>query len=682
MRKFGLNVTKAVMRQTQFAICNFQFSICNPLRPKATLNSPPTIHLSHCFKVLFSVMILLSGLAAAAPATELRPDELPRLINDAKGRFAPVTERRLAEARMALQAAVDTLNRRLDREGANGQAWREYLGVDVIQQETAKAGAADAARLWTVRKRFVGGHAGLEKDVFTDVRTTLTTFAQAVEDLANANLRNDFDTHLAGLAESVESYLAGQGEESWEQIARHLGWLEQHDQVASLVAAVRGCLSRANLAVHVSEKVIDAYIGASIDETGPVQDVILGTRISGTGRTIGKVTASLVPDDVCGRVQVDMIATNHAQTVGSKGSVRIYQNNRTEFHAWKQVLVGQGTLDSLPARSTASTSAQLTGMATDFRSRLLDSVARRAACRQMQKQKQQANRIAESHQCRRLNRQLDDEVAAQLAETNAELGERFFYPLTRYDAFPRRFDSRTDEDQLAIVLEEAGRQQLGADVDPPPFVQGTDLAFQLHRSALENYAAEVLAGKTLTAEEISEAFRKLSGDTRQDDESESPDNITIVLAAVKPISLRFDAGVITLTIRGRRFISGRTAYPAMNVSLRYRLEQVGSGLRATLLTDFTDDQHEIVPPRLANGGPGRLNGREVTLRGMLAQRLARDLRKEFSYDGITLDGKLSVLGKLSVVQLVADDGWLTFACRQPDTPGQIDDGSRAAKIAN
>ena len=57
--------------------------------------------------------------------------------------------------------------------------------------------------------------------------------------------------------------------------------------------------------------------------------------------------------------------------------------------------------------------------------------------------------------------------------------------------------------------------------------------------------------------------------------------------------------------------------------------------------------------------------RETALRRLLLSRLERDLDKEIAYDAVNFAGQLSSLGKMNVVQLAADDGWLTFACRQP-----------------
>ena len=62
-----------------------------------------------------------------------------------------------------------------------------------------------------------------------------------------------------------------------------------------MVQGIRRRLSQPNLYVNLTEELIASGAGRSIDETEPVRDVILGTQISGSGRTIGQVLIKLIP---------------------------------------------------------------------------------------------------------------------------------------------------------------------------------------------------------------------------------------------------------------------------------------------------------------------------------------------------------------------------------------------------
>ena len=616
-----------------------------------------------CFPALVA---LLAGASAsgravlrAAETANLAPQELPALIRGAKGRFRPMTQRRVDQARETLQQAADALKRRLDQQGANGEAWKQYLHWNILEEQSAEGTAPDPEKLRRVLRRFVGNHDGLEMPVFTEVRSALAAYAQSLDDQAAPNLQQEFETRLDALADAVAAQLAGPSREHCEQIAENLGWLEARGQVEEAVSAVRQSLSRPNLFLRVSDDAIAAFIQKPVNETGPVSDVILDTKICGTGRTVGRLTVSLLPNDERGVAELEMVATNRSETVGYNGPVRIFQNNQARLHGRKRVIIDGAGFRALPAESTVETSSRLTGLATNLRLPLLDRVVRRMACRKYQQQKELASRIAEERQRLRLNRQLDRQLEAELERANAELAKRFFHPLERFDASPRQLKTRTRRNQLLLSLQQATVYQLGASDDPPPLVDDTDLAFQLHESAFNGFAAQALAGKTLTHSEVTGLVQELVGGPDETEKGSRADDVAITLAEVKPVTLRIDDGEVELTVRGQRFVARKRSHPPMNVTVRYRVEHAGGGARLTRSGEL-----EIVPPRFAAEGRGRFSGREIAIRRLLRNRLGRDLDKEFVAESIRLEGELSALGRMSVVQLTADDGWLTFGCRQ------------------
>ena len=618
-------------------------------------------------RIAFFTTTLLALLLAAALETPAIADtatseqpRLPAMVRAAGDRFRPFTSRDLEASRSALRQAVAALDYRLDREAANGRDWREYLELRTLEEQLPHAAKPDPETLRRLHSRFVGGSAGLETRVFIDVRAALAAFIQVVEDSADGSLRQDFEAHVDALADALQASIDRPDEANRRQIAQHLGWLERHRQVEWLVAAVRQANSRPNLRFCVSEKAIAALASASIDETSPVREVVLDSTVRGTGRTVGTITASVLPDEDRGMLELEMVATNRSRTVGYNGPVRVYQDNQTELHGRKRVILDSQGLRSLPAESTASAESRVTGIKTNFRSDALDAFVRSVACRRIREQSDLAEQIVETRQQCRLNQRLDRDLDAKLAEGNTQLAEKLFGPLHGYDVFPRRFDVKSRSGQLLIDVEQATSSQLGAPDEPPPLLAQSDLAFQMHFSSVENLAAGLLAGETLSATRIDQLIQEITGARADDEKQTAADDVAIRLADDRPLVLEIDDGAVALTVRGRRYIARNQSYPAMDVSIRYQLQAAQGGLRATLL-----GEPEIVPPRFAEEGSNRLSAREAALRRLLLNRLNRDLRKEIFSDGITLTGSASVLGKLRVVQLVADDGWLTLACKQP-----------------
>jgi hypothetical protein len=621
-------------------------------------------------KALTSVCVVLLIWAATSPLSVRAAErvaaaragtsaDLTQIVREAKAQFHPVGERDVAEARKSLEKSLVALERILGAP-AVAQQWKDFLGWRTIEEQLAPGRSPDPEQLRRVRQRFVGDYAGLEMRRFTDVRTALGKYAQALEDAANPTLRRDFELHLDALADAVQSYLAAPDRKLADRIAADLGWLECRSQADSAVAAVRRRLSHPNVLIYMPESMLAASFRRHIDETGPVQDVILGTQIYGTGRTTGSLSPALAPRDDQAAVRIEMTAVNVANTVGYNGPVQVYQHNRAELYGQKRIVLDRDGLRTLPAESSAAIESQVTGLEASCRCYLIRGMVRRKAYRRVYCQKAQADRIAEDHQRQRLNEQLDRDVDARLAESNAELKEKVFHPLARHDIVPRQLATRTHGNQLLVLAELATADQLGAANRPPPPTRGTDLVLQVHESLAENYSAAALGGKTYTAEQLAALIERVTQESSDaGGRNANGENVTITLDDVKPVTLRIEAGTAALTLHGRQYVARNQGYPPMDVTVRYRLEQVDGGLRLTRA-----DELKIVPPRFRGDGPHQLSLREATLRRLLENQLQRQLPPQLFYDGITLEGQLSALGKLNIVQSVAENGWLTLKCRQ------------------
>jgi hypothetical protein len=595
--------------------------------------------------------------SVSSPGSIPTQESLPALIRAAKPDFRPVTEQQVAQARDSLQTALSSMQRLLGREPVKRDAWNAYLRWNVLEQQLS-AQSPDAGQLRHARKPFVGKHVGLEIEQFRAVRHALEDYAQTLEDRSNRTLQREYEAHLERLAQALEAYLGDPRGESVQEIASSLGWLERRGQADTVVGAVRSALSRPNLFMQLSGNAIAMLVYTSIDETAPVKDVILGTRILGTGRTVGHVSAMIVPNDEVGTVRIEMQATNRSKTIGYSDPVRIYQNNRTNFIGSKQVVIDRAGIRTLPTVSIISAESDLTGLGTTLQNGMVDRMVRRKARQRVDAQDRRANSIVEKRQRRRFSERLDGVVDAQIAECNRQLCERLLWPLIRNDVFPRQFDTRSSREQIEIALQFSGVSQLGAPCNPVALAANTDLAVQVHHSAFENLAADLFAGRTVTAEELMEGAG-VAVDQADGGGDSTEQRVAITLTEVDPATLRIDDNVVALTIRGQRYVVRKRAYPPMNITVRYHLEPTGGGLRATRLGAV-----EIVPPEIEQGIRTRYSMRERAFQRLLRNRVDRRWRKEYVRDGITLAGDLSALGKLNIVQLVADDGWLTLACQR------------------
>jgi hypothetical protein len=134
--------------------------------------------------------------------------------------------------------------------------------------------------------------------------------------------------------------------------------------------------------------------------------------------------------------------------------------------------------------------------------------------------------------------------------------------------------------------------------------------------------------------------------------SESEEPWSILFANQRPVSVSFEDGGFTATVRGLEFTSGESAYGAMNITTRYKFESTDEGVLMRRQGDL-----EILPPGF-DPENDRLTADQSALREILIRRLGEVLKPEIRGEGIELPGELVRAGKLLPVEATSHAGWL------------------------
>ncbi len=544
--------------------------------------------------------------------------------------------------------------------------------------------------LWILALLIVGGV--LHSSAFTAdpsvedlpglVRDAKDGFRGTAADLEEA--KQEYAEQLEALAVVLEQR-ADQAEPSQlDHMGRLLGWLEQHDQAPSVVAAVRRQYSHPNLKIHVAQSVLTANLRRSVEMTTPVQQEILRAKVTGTATTIGTVRGLLVPDESHAVFELWLDATTRSKTVAVRGPVRISSRGSTELDGRKRISFGPEGFIISPTTSSATTQTTTTGISTRLRG-FMDRMVKKLATRQVDKKREQGNRIASQYAQQMINRMMDEEVDETLEQAQMIYRDKIRAPLLSKGDFPRQFEISSSSDALRVSLLQANANQMAAPGPAPELTGKPDLGLVLHESAVNNFAAAVLGGKTLTEEQIRGQLAQLRRDEPTAEAptivdptgpgsiqitvpselieipmpEETTQGIEITLAQENPVTLRIDDGIVAITFRADRLVDGEKTYPPMNVTVRVVLEKVEGGVRSAL-----QGEPEILPPRLADGKAGELTPEETEIQGKIKDFLDREVRREFVSEGIELPAQMESLGILRVTQLTVDDGWLALACDQ------------------
>ena len=141
-----------------------------------------------------------------------------------------------------------------------------------------------------------------------------------------------------------------------------LGELAASGQAPDVIQRVRQQLSHPNLLIEADERIVAAGIEDPVNDVGPLTDVILGTRISGTVQTVGYVNAELGNTAQYAAIDILMTGTAYSNTVGYNGPAVIHASGVTGLAGRKRLVLDANGLRSFPAASNARTSTTINGI--------------------------------------------------------------------------------------------------------------------------------------------------------------------------------------------------------------------------------------------------------------------------------------------------------------------------------
>ncbi len=620
------------------------------------MNSPATRLASVC--LLAASLFLATTCVGAEPSAA----QLPAACRAAKAEFQPLTTDDVKAARAELVQAADRLGARLDAGGQVGANWRKYLLWDELQRELRGSKDPDLAVLDKVYKKYTAGHEGLELAWFVDVREALRHYREIARGCNRPELKAAYGALLDGLAEQLQAYTAEPTAEGALVIGRAVGQLEGLRQAPALVRAIRHHFAQPNLLMEVSAGVVAAGITRPVDYKAPVRDVILGTRIQGTGHTVGEVNVELVPDPRRGLIDVMFSGVTRTKSTGYNGPAIIYSTGVTRTGTRKRLWIDDNGLHGLPAASNAVTETRITGVRSR---RGRGGVVERQARQRAAEQKSQAELIAARHAEQRVNTRVDKQAGQLIRRANEAFVEKFREPLLRRKLYPERLCFSTTKEALHVVALQADASQLAAPSAPPKLIEPGDLAIRIHQSMIDNLAGRVLAGMTFHDEYLQATIIEVLGELPErlkPEEDQQPWAITF--ARQQPITVTFAQNRLILTMRGQRYYRGEDRYPAMDVTAVYKLAVTEQGIKAVRQGDL-----QIFPPGFVPGGGKKLSARQVIIRKLLERRINEVLEEELLVESFKLPGEWSKAGNMKPIQLASQNGWLTITWKRTPEDG-------------
>lgn len=616
-----------------------------------------------------SLICCTAGLFVAAgfATPGMAQDDFSQVAENAKAAFKPLDEADLDAARTELARRVIDAEQLLRGTRNQGADWMEYLQWDGIQKQLNADSEPDLAAARETLRLLGSGVEGLEKPSLQAVGDALENYI-SIASFAPAppeRQQRSFELAVDGLVELLadeDRLESARGSYEAERRLAILAGLESKEGGLSFTDEVRNRYGRPNLIVEVEESFLNRLAARPVADRAPVSDVILGTRIRGTGLTCGQVQVSTLPSHDRAKLLFQLSGTTRTNTVGVNGPVSIRSTGNTRFNASKVVELDDRTFRVLPASAAATTRTQtqdVNKIGGGLGSRIVESIARKRVAQSKSQAEAIASNRAEARIEARLNEQLDQEIV----DARRRYDKAITKPLRRRRATPRYLAQRTTSGSLLIEAVQADEGQLAAE-DTPPAAVTAPLSARVHQTAVDNLLDSYLGGATLRRDSVDEATQiniakpswlKLKAKEPEEGTEFKPWILT--LRDRRPISVEFTGGRIKAIIHADRIEVGDKNYDDWDLIAEYTPSIVEGEWRL-----IREGEIDVFPSRFNPARDKNLTSAEVGLRNNLAKALndQEAFPESVKIDPIDLTERPGPIDFLSLRGLSIDGGWLAI----------------------
>jgi hypothetical protein len=501
---------------------------------------------------------------------------------------------------------------------SDDRGWSEYLQLAPLKTAISDLGAlaTEWQRVDQVPERW-----RLASMIWPVVE--LQQAAASLERLA-AKTRIFSDPHFAAERMAKLSQLAAHLNTSEQlppgEVATICHWLRQRDSDRSLVAGIERRFVHPNLVFRLPAAALPVQLNSHVDETFPVDDVIVGTRVRGHGRLTGQQTGRFLPSVGHGVLELTLHGESVASTTGHQRNAVIRSTSVTRLQGTKHVLIDPGGLRPLPASTQAKTQISYDSIGGP-NTRYGREVRSRVYASRAQAEWESARKAAAY-----VNSSWNEAVDPLVATWNHELRQRFLLPLVSRQAWPQTDDLRSDDSGLTIALVQRLPDQFGAPY-PPPDIESENAQLLIHASFISRLTSRLVQGRTYAGEQLLRP--EPSSDTGTfPPETSAAESWSLTFAESSPVAVDFSDDMVSITVRLASFQADDREYSGMDISAKYRLDVADGQLR------MVGEGELLVYPAGFIRGEQRLSGPQLVARQILKRRLEAHLPAEFRLENL------------------------------------------------
>ncbi len=378
----------------------------------------------------------------------------------------------------------------------NGAGWISYLQLDELIGSLEQNDTRSESIAAELERRLVGPVPGVEFPTIMRLRHSVRRYGDAPRS-------SDVERHTERLRGRLTE-IANQCRESGDPLSRNsiqaiseaYACLVALDQPNSGADAVRDAFNLPNCKLSISEEFLRRTVQRRVNETIKIKDCILGTQLFGLASLEGDIHVDVKPSENEALLKVILNGKFSCRNRGYNGPVRLKTSSAADVQANRLVAI-QGTGVTLsPAQIHTEFSSAVDAIEHPLR------LVRRIAQQQAEKQKAEADQIAET----KLQRRIEEQFIAQTNTCESFCPEELIEPLmpwfSRFDVpAPKQAWSST-EDSIEVHCHVAHEDQICSAMAPPEVEQPFAVAIQFHETAICNALNPWLAGQSITRSQL------------------------------------------------------------------------------------------------------------------------------------------------------------------------------------
>jgi len=524
--------------------------------------------------------------------------------------------------------------------------WLAFLTWNDLRSELAKK-TPDQDILVQIEKTFRQNYFGLEMRQFTNVRDSLTYYTHALRFSADRPKTLEiFSNRLKNLSEQLQIPNTVKNFEHTREIGQTISYLMQGNQANELVNAVLGKYSRSNARVLISSEFVHKRFTRPVNESNPVNEVILGTQLYGQGRLQGWVTPQLLDSNTRAALRLNLNGSFSSQNIGYNRSVKLHTQGYGNVVAGETIALTDGGLMAL---NDTATDATLSSQIDNIEARL--RIVRKIASKQAAKQKPEADAIAEGRLEYRVRTQFHDQLTQQLSDANQRIKTPDLVVLARLGLERPKRTTWSSPQYLALLWKLQDKSQLAAPASCPLVVDPTGITFQLHESAITNLLDPVLSGRILKSSELNSMAGQF-GDSfgkglaqQKDDEPWA-----VAMANYHPVEIELDDSLVTFRIRTNKLDrGGQSLDQPSSIEASYKITLNNGAIQLERQGDVKIDF----------SGKQQRGARAVMLRSFLKKKFEEIFKEKLLDQPIRITDRLTdELQGLYLSSIQVDDGWI------------------------